>query len=423
MQAGLYSTVISLAMLLAAIPSIAVLAAGQWYVARTDSQGQKSTWILFWMAAAILLTIPFVVFSQNFFTGAPGLVMLLVIPALVGLQALLLVHWRDVYALWIERRFLVSITLLTLVLTLASTALGDPRLTALLVVPALAASAVWMVSTRLGSGGLAIIAVLLALVLIVDALGILGNHYVYSVPWLRSAYAIVSGLGSLLAVIFSALCLQRYFRETPEGKRSNSALYLWLAVILVLCSAAVILRHGVLVNATSRAAEDHLPFAGIAAGLIAGLLLALNASGKDRNAGIAFMILVPLLLTVSYAIGLRVDGQAITAARADRIGSAIERFYSDTGEYPVELGELTPSYMPYISGPLTGRGQTWCYQSGSGFYRLGYVFFQRYYEYPDGTPYWDPFYEVKVPYSAGTPPAGDWMCDEELRLYKRHGGL
>jgi len=423
MQAGLYSTVISLAMLLATIPSIAVLAAGQWYIARTDRQGQKSTWVLFWMAAAILLTIPFVVFSQNFFTRAPGLVLQLVIPALVGLQALLLVHWRDVYALWIERRFLVSITLLALVLTLASTALGDPRLTALLVVPALAASAVWMVSTRLGTGGLAIIGVLLALGLIVDALGILGNHYVYSVPWLRSAYAIVSGLGSLLAVIFSALCLQRFFRETPEGKRSNSALYLWMAVILVLCSAAVTLRHGVLVHATSRAAEDHLPFAGIAAGLIAGLLLALNSSNRVRNAGIAFIILVPLLLAVSYAAGLQVDGQAITAGRADRIGSTIERFYRETGEYPVELGELTPSYLTYINGPLTGRGQVWCYQSGEGYYRLGYVFFQRYYDYPDGTHFWEPYYEIKVPYTGGQPPESEWMCDEELRLYKSHGGL
>jgi hypothetical protein len=423
MQTILYESAISFSMLLAAIPSILVLVAGQWYITKKGSQNRKHTWVLVWLVCAILLAIPFTLFSAAFFTTAPGLILFLVIPVLVGLQALLLIHWREVYSLWCEQKILVSILVMTLIAVLASTALGDPWLTALLVGPALAITAVWAVGTRLGMGSLAIIGVLIALILTIDALGILANHFVFTQPWLRNAYTFISGLGSLLAVIVAALCLKRYLDEQPTEEHQKSALYLVLVVVLLLCVGAVTLRHGVLVRATGRAAEDHLPFAAIAAGVIAGLLLALTASGKIRRAGIAFMILIPVVIAFSYTVGLQFKPQAITAARANQLGRAIERYFQETGAYPTNLRDLAPSHLPIISGPLTGRGQVWCYQSGPSYYRLGYIFFQRYYEYPDDIPFWEPYYEIKVPYAAGHPPAGEWMCDEELQLYKQHGGL
>ena len=423
MQTILYESAISFSMLLAAIPSILVLVAGQWYITKKGSQNRKHTWVLVWLVCAILLAIPFALFSAAFFTSAPGLILFLVIPVLVGLQALLLIHWREVYFLWCEQKILVSILVMTLIAVLASTALGDPWLAVLLIGPALVITAVWAVGTRLGMGSLAIIGVLIALILTIDALGILGNHFIYTQPWLRSLYTFVSGLGSLLAVIVAALCLKRYLEEPPSGERRKSALYLILVVVLVLCVGAVTLRHGVLVRATGRAAEDHLPIAAIAAGVIAGLLLALPASGKIRRAGIAFMILIPVVIAFSYTVGLQFKPQAITAARANQLGRAIERYFQETGAYPTNLRDLAPSHLPIISGPLTGRGQVWCYQSGPSYYRLGYIFFQRYYEYPDDIPFWEPYYEIKVPYAAGHPPAGEWMCDEELQLYKQHGGL
>jgi hypothetical protein len=423
MQTILYESAISFAMLLAAIPSIVVFSAGQWYITRKGYPDRARNWVLIWLVCANLLGVPFAIFSPIFFTTAPGLVLLLVIPALIGLQALLLIHWREVYSLWRDRVVLISILVISLVLILASTTLGEPWLTVMLVVPSLAISTVWGIGTRLGMGSLAVIGVLIALILIIDALGILGNHFVFILPQLRLVYTFVSGLSSLLAVIVAALCLKRYLEEPPSRVGQKSAIYLILAVVLVLCVGAITLRHGVLVRATGRAAEDHLPFAVIAAGVIAGLLLALTTSGKIRRAGIAFMILVPAVIAFSYLVGLQFNPQAITAARADRLGGAIEDYFWETGEYPSNLGDLTPSYLLFISGPLTGRGQIWCYQSGPGYYRLGYVFFQRYYKYPDDTPFWEPYYEIKVPYAAGQLPGGEWMCDEELQLYKQHGGL
>ncbi|MGW8143632.1 MAG: hypothetical protein ACWGN2_04515, partial [Anaerolineales bacterium] len=247
MQTILFQTAISFAMLLAAIPSILVFAAGQWYITRKGYPDRARSWVLIWLVCAILLGIPFAILSPRLFSTAPGVVLLLVIPALIGLQALLLIHWREVYSLWRERVAMVSILVVTLVLVLASTALGDPRLTAVLVLPPLAISAVWGIGTRLGMGGLAVIGVLVALILIIDALGLLGNHFVYSLPQLRLVYIFVSGLSSLLAVIVAALCMKRYLEEPPDSAGRDSVVYLILGVVLVLCVGAVTLRHGVLV--------------------------------------------------------------------------------------------------------------------------------------------------------------------------------
>ena len=224
MQTVLYESVISFSMLLAAIPTILIFAAGQWYITRKGYPDRARKWVLIWLVCANLLAIPFALFSASFFTTADGLILFLVAPVLIALQALLLIHWREVYSLWREQVILVSTLVITLVFILASTALGDPWLTALLILPALAISAVWGVGTQLGMGSLAITGVLIALILIVDALGMLGNHFVYTLPWLRSAYTLVSGLGSLLAVIVAALCLKRYQEGPPQGRRQKTCL-------------------------------------------------------------------------------------------------------------------------------------------------------------------------------------------------------
>ena len=46
----------------------------------------------------------------------------------------------------------------------------------------------------------------------------------------------------------------------------------------------------------------------------------------------------------------------------ERIEGAVELYHQETGAYPASLADLTPGYMPFILGPLTGRGLVWCYQ-------------------------------------------------------------
>jgi len=144
---------------------------------------------------------------------------------------------------------------------------------------------------------------------------------------------------------------------------------------------------------------------------------------KNRWSGAAFLLIAPTLIILAFGLGLRFDPHAITEARAIQIRQAIESYHQDTGAYPAELEDLSPNYLPLLLGPLTGRGQTWCYQSGTDYYRLGFVLFERYHQYEGDTPFWEPYYEIRVPGSAGQPPAGTWACDTELERMKQYGGL
>jgi len=263
---------------------------------------------------------------------------------------------------------------------------------------------------------------LLVFFLIADAFGLVGNHYVFNHPFWSPVYQVASGLGATLALMIAAWCLKRGLQAPPEASRRR-AFALALSVALILCVAAVTFRHAVLVTATSRAPEDHFPLIILLIGFAAGLALALTSRGIVRRAGFAYMILAPLAVLVPFILGLQVDFQAITERRAERLGQAIERYQLERGQYPSELEALTPGYLLWITGPLTGRGQVWCYQADTNGYRLGYAFFQRYYDWEDGTPFYEPYYDIITPVSGGQPLHGGWQCDQELELLKKHGGL
>ena len=410
-------------MLVAVIPAVLILAVGQWASSRADPSEKSQAWILFWLVCALVLALPFAIFSKDFFSRAAGLFLLMLLPVFEGVLAVLLLNWRQVYKLWQDKKALVSLLFLGLILILASTALMNVYLTGLLTLPALAFALVWAGMRRLVSGWLTFVGLFLALFLVADALGLAGNHLVYSLDRLRMGYKIASGLGALLGLAVAAICLHRLIKDSSQVERGGRVFYLALATLLFLSVAAVTFRHGVLVRATGRAAEDHLPFGAVAAGLIAGLVLVLNAGSRIRLASLGYLILVPIVIVFSFMGGLWIDFQSITEERAARIGQALERYHQENGEYPAGLGALTPDYLPIILGPLSGRGQVWCYQAAPQGYRLGYVFFQRYYEWGDGTPFYEPYYEIKIPRTGGSPPEGSWMCDEELQLYQLHGGL
>jgi hypothetical protein len=264
---------------------------------------------------------------------------------------------------------------------------------------------------------------LLATFLILDAFGVVGNHTVLIHPWLSVLYLISIGLGPLLALILAGLLVYLSLTDTYPGSRLRAGFAITVGILLVLGMAAVNLRHSILVKATSRAPEDHFPLLSVILVIGIGLTFLLSRKKKVRWSGAAFLAVAPLLIVLTFWLGLRFDPHAITEARAIEIGQAIERYHQDTGRYPAELGQLQPDYLSRLLGPLTGRGQIWCYQSGPDYYRLGYVLFERYHQYADDTPFWEPYYEIKVPAFAGQPPAGPWACDIELEWMKHGSGF
>jgi hypothetical protein len=310
-----------------------------------------------------------------------------------------------------------------LLITAASTALGDIYVTLLLVLTTSITALLWVAVNQIGLTGVVAFGIVISVFLIVDALGLVGNHFVYNNPWLRGAYRLTGGLVAVLATATAGLCVYQALKQSSELNRRSQLTYIVIAVILVLCVGLVTLRHGILTNATSRAYEDHFPLGVFYSTLIIGLVLILSLKERARLAGLAFMIITLIFIVGTYTLGWLIDPQAITAARAEEISQAIQRYNQQAGEYPPKLEVLAPGYLPILLGPLTGRGQVWCYQSGEDYYRLGYVIFERYHQYADDTPFWEPYYEIKVPSSAGQPPGTAWMCDEELENFKQNGGL
>jgi len=374
-------------MLLTILPAMLLLWAGLWLIPWAGSVQQNRRWILFLLIAAIIILIPMVVLAGQARYGGVGYLAILLWPALEGALALLVVQWRAVYSLWRVEKVLLSILLIVLVVLIALTALGEPSYILAILVPPLFLAGAWIIGGRLGLGGLLVASLLVLSLQISQAVGLLGGR-LYGVPeWLK----IVSGLVGILPVVFAlllaAILIYRAVDEKRPVDKTRRIIYLSLSVLLLLGLAATVVRHGLV--------------------------------GRSRRVGLAFAILVPVLIVVSYAAGFLFEPQAVTAARAERIEGAVELYHQETGAYPASLADLTPGYMPFILGPLTGRGQVWCYQGGSDYYRLGYVFIQRYYK----PTLFRPFVEIRVYSSAGQPPDSGWMCDDELLRGEATRGL
>jgi len=385
--------------------AVLLILTGIWVVS-AQSQGDRTRrWILFLLATSVLLAVPLAVFASGFRTSAPGLVLILEIPALIGILTLLIINGRGVMDRWQDEKGLVSILLLVLLMLLVVMTLGDPYLPLILLLPTMILAGIWFVTRRLRIGGLVAITLVVLVLIILDAVGVIPAHFVLATSSLWAAYKITSILMLFLALALSALLVDRSLDSWSVNNFKSSIAFMTLAALLVLGLAAVTFRHGILTNATARAAEDHLPIGVVAVAVMVGLLLTFGLKQRHTRAGPTFSLLVPVLIAVSYSSGWFLDPLAIT--------------YQEKNIYPDTISGLSPDYLPFILGPLTGRGQVWCYRSGDGFYQLGYVIFQRYY----GPTLPEPHYEIKIVDFAGQTPEGPWMCDDELELMKKTGGL
>jgi hypothetical protein len=107
--------------------------------------------------------------------------------------------------------------------------------------------------------------------------------------------------------------------------------------------------------------------------IFAALHLLINMPARYKMAGIAYTLLVPILLVVVATLGQQVDFRDLTESRAERVTQAIERYYASEGRYPQSLSELTPWPVFSNPGPVIIYGQGWCYQGSSETFQLGYV--------------------------------------------------
>jgi hypothetical protein len=368
-----------------------------------------------------MILLIFSIFAKSFSTGDFPVPILVLFPTLIGLLALIILRWHDLLKVWKTDKWLLSVLLVVIVVLFAS--LGRARevmyIPIIILLTAALTAGAWEMSRRSSLKILEIGAVLVASFLFLDAGGVIDGPTVMSNELFRGIYSVVRIIFFILALSLLAALVYRFTNGGNKGAEIRSNPGLGVAVILLLAIVAVMVRKAVLVDATGRAAEDHIPFLEILFAILIGMMMISVSQGTARLSGIAFIILLPVLIICTYGAGWLIEPQAITEARAGRIAQAVEQYQQDNGVYPSSLEALTPQYMPFILGPLTGRGQVWCYQGNTTSYRLGYVYFQRYYR--DTFP--EPYFEITTYASSGNPPSGSWMCDEELERYQKYPGL
>ena len=211
-------------MILATVPAILILIFGQFFYSKVSPGDRRWFWIRLWLAAAVLLALPFALFSTWMFTGPPA-IFLLLLPVLIGILALLLVHWRSVRDLYQADRWLIGALLLILAAQILLAVLLEPQLALLLLLPPLAIAGLWVVFGRIQVGWLAALGWLLVVFLLLDAAGLVGGPLVYNeIEW-RTAYKIISGLAALLAPLVAAGLLWRGFEARDKGEKTRREIF------------------------------------------------------------------------------------------------------------------------------------------------------------------------------------------------------
>ena len=333
-------------MILATVPAILILIIGQFFYSKVSPGDRRWFWIRIWLAAAVLLALPFAIFSTWIFTGPPA-IFLLLLPVLIGILALLLVHWRSVRDLYQADRWPIGALLLILAAQILLAVLLEPQLALLLLLPPLAIAGLWVVFGRIQVGWLAALGWLLVFFLPLDAAGLVGGPLVYSQAQWRTAYKIISSLAALLAPSWLlGWCGRAEARD--KGEKHVAWTYFALVGLLALAIAAVTLRYAVLTKATSPPQKTIYPSAPGSRGHWRGAALVCTlqpgtpppAPGyclpRARSGGRHPVIF----------LGVAHHPLAITRSRAQRLAALIEKYKKDNGQYPPGLNRSPRTTPP-----------------------------------------------------------------------------
>ncbi len=145
--------------------------------------------------------------------------------------------------------------------------------------------------------------------------------------------------------------------------------------------------------------------------IAAAMLLAWALTGWRRLAALGYVLVLALTISSAYNLGWRLTPTFSTEARAAKIERAIHRYRERQGHYPSRLAKLVPFYLWRIPQPMIFRDQTWCYEGGDGYYRLGYV-------HQPGFGWPLESLSIRIQAAVGEPPEPSWPCDEALEKVK-----
>jgi hypothetical protein len=272
----------------------------------------------------------------------------------------------------------------------------------------------WLVASRLE-----------ALAFILSLLAIAGLAVLNS-SWLARSYqfqgllgrlfgvalGVVPGIAVTLAAFFTYTGFQRFARpdETAQVEQSrttwlSTVARLGLAVIMVAYMAFTIYWASIWDQTSDGLGGIFYMIEASVIAIGAGMLIALASTSWRRLAGAGFAVLVPLLMYTAFNQGWAWGiYKPMTEQRAADIQNALEHFRDRNGRYPSLLEELVPRDLLWIPEPIIFRGESWCYQGGPDFFRLGAIYRDFF-----GSPL-----TYKVYASTGSPPSQPSACENRL---------
>jgi hypothetical protein len=386
-------------------PAVLVVLAGIYVRARQADGKLAHRWLFFlFSVVALLFATQFLALRWEVYRfGA------LLQPALVGTLVALLVHLGATRELWSRKTIWI-----TLAATLAIMALvvywwieTDPLVLLISMVTALAWQAwVWRGRRR----WLACLALFLLLLMVCAGYLIPISWLMHRPKWLYGSILI----GNLFVwpIVAVVLVARLVYAITASDQPSNwpaTVIRLVVAVLLLLVIGDLIVTETVWVQA-----EDSLsviPLVVFLVAIAAAMLLAWAARGWRRLGALGFALLVTLTASYASGQGWRMSPTWLTETRAEKINRAIQRYHERQGYYPSRLANLMPFYLWRIPQPMIFRDQTWCYEGGDDYYRLGYVHQPGFGWPPDSI-------SIQIHAAKGEPPEPSWPCDEELEREK-----
>jgi len=403
--------------LLLIIPSLAVMG-GAWWAGRSGQpQGARRRLLLLLAGAVLLVALlaALIWFNPYGRSISSSLAAFGLLPVLVALFVLLLNRPAQWLGLWRSDRLLLSILLILLLVAFGWLYAAQPSTFWLVVGLTASFGVVWWLGTR---PGLALPMVVRGIALVCIFLG--GGGWLIlpgmlAPEWLRIGLSIAAGLSMVLCIFLAAALLYAALRNGLPLQRRHALPRLALGFFLVLGSAYYILWDGIWSSAHARAFEDHWPFAQFLFSLLAGLVIFFLLRGRLRLAGPGFTVFVTAVYFIALSAGWRISAFAITERRAERLEAALQAYYQDQGQYPAQLGDLTPRYQRLFLPPVVVSVGGWCYQGSGDAYRLGYVSGEFTYSESE--------FFTQIYSQSGDPDQGEWDCETLVRRLQAGGIL
>lgn len=219
----------------------------------------------------------------------------------------------------------------------------------------------------------------------------------------------------VFGILLAAMLIYGVFQDAAE----QPALKRWGRFSVAACSGLALLLIGVLAyniywsslwdQTTDGLWGIFMAGSTSISAIAAGMIMGVRTAGKRRGVGGLFAILLPVVLFGAFQLGYGTDYQALTAQRAARIQSALERYKTKNGVYPEDLQGLVPGELIAVPQPLIYPGEGWCYQSGPDFYQLS-TYYRSYFSTP---------FSLRVYAASGNPPGLDAACQSHLVELKR----